>query len=33
MRRNFHESPLAPFRIGYDAVGNLVVWGACRATE
>jgi hypothetical protein len=27
MRRNFHDSPLAPFRIGCDAAGNLVVWG------
>jgi hypothetical protein len=27
MRRNFHDSPLAPFRIGCDAAGSLVVWG------
>jgi hypothetical protein len=27
MRRNFHDSPLAPFRIGCDTAGNLVVWG------
>jgi hypothetical protein len=27
MRRNFHDSPLAPFRVGCDASGNLVVWG------
>lgn len=27
MRRNFHDSPLAPFRIGCDRAGNLVVWG------
>lgn len=27
MRRNFHDSPLAPFRVGCDAAGNLVVWG------
>ncbi len=27
MRRNFHDSPLAPFRIGCDKAGNLVVWG------
>jgi hypothetical protein len=27
MRRNFHDSPLAPFRVGCDRAGNLVVWG------
>jgi Tir chaperone protein (CesT) family len=27
MRRNFHDSPLAPFRIGCDQAGNLIVWG------
>jgi hypothetical protein len=27
MRRNFHDSPIAPFRIGCDSAGNLVVWG------
>ncbi|MCE9659857.1 MAG: CesT family type III secretion system chaperone [Burkholderiales bacterium] len=27
MRRNFHDSPLAPFRIGCDKAGNVVVWG------
>ena len=27
MRRNFHDSPLAPFRIGCDKTGTLVVWG------
>jgi hypothetical protein len=27
MRRNFHDSPLAPFRIGCDKAGTLVVWG------
>lgn len=27
MRRNFHDSPLAPFRIGCDSAGSLVVWG------
>ena len=27
MRRNFHDSPLAPFRIGCDRAGSLVVWG------
>jgi len=27
MRRNFHDSPLAPFHIGCDSAGTLVVWG------
>ena len=27
MRRNFHDSPLAPFRIGCDKACTLVVWG------
>ncbi|MBX3604811.1 MAG: CesT family type III secretion system chaperone [Piscinibacter sp.] len=27
MRRNFHDSPLSPFRIGCDSAGRLVVWG------
>ena len=27
LRRNFHDSPLSPFRIACDAAGNLVVWG------
>jgi hypothetical protein len=27
MRRNFHDSSLAPFRIGCDKAGTLVVWG------
>ena len=27
MRRNFHDSPLAPFRVGCDSAANLVVWG------
>src|SRR5689334_22048900 len=27
MRRNFHDSPLAPFRIGADRNGTMVVWG------
>jgi hypothetical protein len=27
MRRNFHDSPIAPFRIGCDKAGTLVVWG------
>ncbi len=27
MRRNFHDSPLAPFRLGADKAGTLVIWG------
>lgn len=27
MRRNFHDSPLAPFRIGADEAGTVVIWG------
>ena len=27
MRRNFHDSPLSPFRIGCDKAGSIVVWG------
>ena len=27
LRRNFHDSPIAPFRIGCDKAGNVVVWG------
>lgn len=27
MRRNFHDSPLAPFRVACDAAGMVVIWG------
>lgn len=27
LRRNFHDSPTAPFRIGADAAGTVVLWG------
>ncbi|TDP71535.1 type III secretion system chaperone [Roseateles toxinivorans] len=27
MRRNFYDSPLAPFRVSCDAAGTLVLWG------
>ena len=27
LRRNFYDSPLAPFRIGCDTAGSLVIWG------
>lgn len=27
MRRNFHDSPLAPFRVACDASGGVVIWG------
>ncbi|WP_077036075.1 type III secretion system chaperone [Pelomonas sp. KK5] len=27
LRRNFYDSPLAPFRIGCDTASSLVIWG------
>jgi hypothetical protein len=27
MRRNFHDSPIAPFTVACDKAGTLVVWG------
>lgn len=27
MRRNFYDSPLAPFRVSCDAAGTIVIWG------
>jgi Tir chaperone protein (CesT) family len=27
LRRNFYDSPVAPFQIGCDKAGSLVVWG------
>lgn len=27
LRRNFHDSTLAPFRVSCDAAGTLVIWG------
>jgi hypothetical protein len=27
LRRNFYDSPIAPFRVACDTAGNLVVWG------
>jgi hypothetical protein len=27
LRRNFHDSPIAPFRVACDTVGGIVVWG------
>lgn len=27
LQRNFHDSPLAPFRIACDQGGTLVIWG------
>jgi len=27
LRRNFHDSPIAPFRVACDEDGALVVWG------
>lgn len=31
MRRNFHDSPISPFRVACDAASNLVVWGRVPA--
>lgn len=27
LRRNFYDSPLAPFRIGCDTASSIVIWG------
>ena len=27
LRRNFYDSPIAPFRVACDTAGNVVVWG------
>lgn len=27
MRRNFYDSPIAPFRVSCDTAGSIVVWG------
>jgi hypothetical protein len=27
LRRNFYESPIAPFRVSSDTAGSIVVWG------
>jgi Tir chaperone protein (CesT) family len=27
LRRNFYDSPIAPFRVSCDTVGSIVVWG------
>lgn len=27
LRRNFYDSPIAPFRVSCDVAGNIVVWG------
>jgi hypothetical protein len=27
LRRNFYDSPIAPFRVSCDAAGSIVVWG------
>jgi hypothetical protein len=27
LRRNFYDSPIAPFRVSCDTTGNIVVWG------
>lgn len=28
LRRNFHDSPTAPFRLGCDEAGTVVLWGS-----
>ena len=32
LRRNFHDSPIAPFRIACDASGNIMIWGRMPLT-
>jgi len=27
LRRNFYDSPITPFRVGCDTVGNITLWG------
>jgi hypothetical protein len=27
LRRNFYDSPLAPFRVSCDTAGSIVIWG------
>ena len=27
LRRNFYDSPIAPFRVSCDTAGSIVVWG------
>src|SRR5690348_6008694 len=27
LRRNFYDSPLAPFRVACDTAGSIIVWG------
>src|SRR6266567_8538489 len=27
LRRNFYDSPIAPFRVACDAAGSIVLWG------
>ena len=27
LRRNFHDSPIAPFRVSCDTAGTIVIWG------
>jgi hypothetical protein len=27
LRRNFYDSPVAPFRVSCDTAGSIVVWG------
>ena len=27
LRRNFYDSPIAPFRVACDTAGSIIVWG------
>jgi hypothetical protein len=27
LRRNFYDSPIAPFRVSCDTAGSIIVWG------
>lgn len=33
LRRNFYDSPIAPFRIACDTAGNIVVWSRVPTSE
>jgi hypothetical protein len=33
LRRNFYDSPIAPFRVACDQAGSIVVWGRVPIDE
>lgn len=33
LRRNFHDSPTAPFRLGCDEAGTVVLWGSIPTAQ